>query len=187
MSPSEQARETSTADGGPKHTTHESSTVTLSLPLAILAVAVFALVYAADINSNRAGNANDPGSRFFPVGIACCLALWSLVELGRYAVSRFRNTADQNGLRTRRPFSRTIGNYGMPIFFIVAMSVYLLAMPRIGFSISTVVLASGVLMMQKMRWYQSLLIAVAMVAVVQLLFVVLFKVQLPTGELGLPF
>jgi hypothetical protein len=64
--------------------------------------------------------------------------------------------------------------------------IYLAAIGWVGFSLSTILLCTGVMIWLGNRWWVALIVSVAMVVVVKLLFVILFRVQLPVGELGLP-
>jgi hypothetical protein len=70
---------------------------------------------------------------------------------------------------------------------LAVLVVYVIAMGWIGFSASTFLMAVGLMIWLGNRWWVAVVVAVLMVAVVRLLFVVLFRVQLPVGELGLPF
>jgi putative tricarboxylic transport membrane protein len=64
---------------------------------------------------------------------------------------------------------------------------YVLGMGWIGFSLSTLLMAVVLMVWLGNRWWVAVAVAVVMVAVVRLLFVMLFRVQLPAGEWGLPF
>jgi hypothetical protein len=63
----------------------------------------------------------------------------------------------------------------------------LLLLPWAGFSLTTVVFASGLICWFGSRWWTGLLAAVVLTVLVRVVFVVLFKVPLPDGTLGLPF
>ena len=63
---------------------------------------------------------------------------------------------------------------------------YVALISPLGFTLSTLLFGTAVMTWLGNRWWVALLTAVAMVIVVRVLFAVMFKVQLPTGEIGLP-
>ncbi len=63
---------------------------------------------------------------------------------------------------------------------------YVALIGPLGFTLSTLMFGTVVMTWLGNRWWVALLTAIAMVIVVRVLFAVMFKVQLPTGEIGLP-
>jgi hypothetical protein len=64
---------------------------------------------------------------------------------------------------------------------------YLAAMPWCGFSVSTLLFSLGVMLRLGVRRALASVVSLSMIVAIHLLFVKLFKVQLPTGVLGLPW
>ena len=65
------------------------------------------------------------------------------------------------------------------VFLLVALVIYVVAMPWIGFSASTFVFAAAVMWRLGTKWWLAAAGSVVLVVAIHLLFVVLFKVQLP--------
>jgi hypothetical protein len=76
---------------------------------------------------------------------------------------------------------------GEAVVVMVLVVAYVAAMPWLGFSFSTALFVVGLSLRLGAHWLTATLTALVLVLVVRLLFVVLFKVQLPMGQLGLPF
>jgi hypothetical protein len=65
------------------------------------------------------------------------------------------------------------------VFLLVSLIIYLVAMPWIGFVISTALFAFAMMWRLGTRWWLAGLGSAVIVSAIHLLFVVLFKVQLP--------
>lgn len=160
----------------------------LSLGLSLVVFGSLALLFSRDIGETGVAGANDPGPRLFPVAMSAFLTLWGIVETGRWAFRRFWKR--QTGLAAEEispSIPATDLNRWNVLLMILALCVYIPAISWLGFSVCTFVLATGLIVWLGGRWWLAPIVAVVMVTVVKLLFVVMFKVQLPAGELGLPF
>lgn len=135
------------------------------------------------------GRNHDPGPQALPIALAVAFVLaliaeWyfsrrSVLAAGRAAavpdVPRLEEGADgmpptpgEAPAASRRTW-----------LLLVALLVYLVCLPRIGFSLSTGLFASVMMWRLGTRWWVAAPGAVALVAMIHLLFVELFKVQLP--------
>ena len=124
----------------------------------------------------------------FPVALSAFLALWGVVETGRWVANRVRSSrATSPSAVTPTAVPAAALNRWNVLLMIAALCVYIPAINWLGFSLCTFVLATGLTVCLGSRWWLAPIVAVVMVTVVQLLFVGMFKVQLPAGELGLPF
>lgn len=160
----------------------------LSLGLSLVVFGALALLFSRDIGETGVGSANDPGPRLFPITLSAFLTLWGLVETGRWVFGRV--WIPQIGLQAdvispAVPAPKL--NRWNVLLMIAALCVYIPAINWLGFSLCTFVLATGLILWLGGRWWLAPIVAVVMVTVVKLLFVGMFKVQLPAGELGLPF
>jgi len=160
----------------------------LSLGLSLVIFGTLALLFSRDIGETGVGSANDPGPRLFPVALSAFLTLWGVIETGRWVVNRVwssRATSPLADTPTAVPAAAL--NRWNVLLMIAALCVYIPAINWLGFSLCTFVLATGLIVCLGSRWWLAPIVAVVMVTVVKLLFVGMFKVQLPAGELGLPF
>lgn len=173
--------ETSPADNRPS----------LAFGVALILVAAFFIVFAKDVpRTGLAGN-TDPGPRAMPLALALVVAAGGLIELVRGAISRRPSNIstptpppDSASTETGEPAATSFKNFGV---LTAAVFVYLLALSWLGFHISTLLFATGVLTWLGARWWSAFLSGLAIVIVVRVLFVGLFHVQLPAGALGLAF
>jgi divalent metal cation (Fe/Co/Zn/Cd) transporter len=158
---------------------------------AMIVVAGLFFVFAKDIPSTGlAGNA-DPGPRALPLAMATVVAVGGLIELTRAVMFRRRS----NRLTTSREASSSqpevesspsisYTNIGLLAGGVLS---YIVALSWLGFQISTVIFTTAVLTWLGARWWSALISGIAIVAVVRILFVGLFHVQLPDGAFGLAF
>ncbi len=131
---------------------------------------------------------SDPGPYTLPIALGVVLGIGGLFQLGSWWISRKASHSNRN-LGAFREISpeKTISsnlNVGMVL---AAIAAYLLLMPWIGFSLTTIGFAGGLIWWFGSRWWVGGFTAVVLTVLVQIVFAVLFKVQLPAGELRLPF
>ena len=150
----------------------------LSLNLFWIGLGLFFLWFSRDIPAANFTSEGDPGPRAFPQWLALTLVLGGTFELGR---QRFlQGDAPQESVTngaTRKPFNA--------IVVLIAVGLYIPALPWIGFSLATLVLVTGLLRFLGSRWWLSLTVAFSLVMLIQLLFGYAFNVPLPTNHWGL--
>ncbi len=158
---------------------------TLLLGVSLLLFAAAALWFARDIGRVGIRGNNDPGPHFFPVLLATALLIFGLMLIGvgllarpqhPWVTAEAREDETQTGLHARRW-----------LILIGVLTLYIVSIPWLGFSLSTFAVAAGLMIWLGNRWWLALIVSAVMVTVVKLLFVILFRVQLPVGQLGLPF
>jgi hypothetical protein len=154
---------------------------------ALIVVGALAVYWAGDIPDRGLGANQDPGPRAFPIGLGVCLILGGLYELGRGLIEK-RGT--RGGLTERHGLTRGQACLLSPAnrdlcLLLAGLAVYLLAIPWLGFSISTGLFATGMMSRLGVRWYWAMTVSIVLVVIIHLLFVNLFRVQLPPGRLGL--
>lgn len=116
------------------------------------------------------GHNHDPGPRTLPRILAALLA----VTIGAEALRSLRRKATANLEVERTPVAPA-----RAVWVALAMVVYLAAMPWLGFAASTLLFAGFVMWRLGARWWMATLASLLMVGAIHLLFVTLFKVQLP--------
>ena len=148
----------------------QSGRYVLALFLIVLGITTFIL--ARQIPESGLQSEFDPGARAMPTIMAMFLMFGGLFE----------------GLQVRRSEESATNEALGPFWLILGgLLLYALSMPYLGFSLATTFLAWLMAWWLGSRWWFALLFAIALVTVVQGLFVQLFRVQLPQGILGLPF
>jgi putative tricarboxylic transport membrane protein len=141
--------------------------------------------FALEIGRTGAGGGHDPGPRFFPMALSLILVSFGglqflLAVLGKSVTSPGAGETAEVPLEEAPSAARWL-------ILLAVLVLYVLGMGWIGFSVSTLLMAVGLMVWLGNRWWVAIVVAVVMVAVVRLLFVMLFRVQLPAGEWGLPF
>lgn len=131
------------------------------------------VVEAAGYDKGLTGN-NDPG----PLALPWVLVI-GLVVVGGWELARGPRSADTPTNRTRS-FAKLL-----PIC--IALIVYVVAVTWLGFAVSTFAFVAMTTWKLGAKLWSASLAAGVILAIVWLLFVVAFQVQLPRGVLGLPF
>ncbi len=158
-----------------------------SLGPVLIVVGIATLILARDIPEASLGNNQDPGPRAFPAALACLLLLGGIYEVARVLLRHKdpvdpRPTGVSKGLWRqwlRRPEDVNV------LILVGTLGLYLLAMPWVGFPAATLLFSVGMMLYLGSRWTLAVPVSVGLVAVIYLLFALLFRVQLPAGVLGL--
>jgi hypothetical protein len=153
-----------------KSNAQQGTSSEFSLGLALVVVALLALAFARMIPDSALGNNRDPGPRAFPLLLSAALLIGGIIQLVRHFAIGSIPRGDRN-----------------VAILLAALVLYVPAIAWIGFALSTLLFSAGTMTWLGTRWFISVLISIGLVVVVEVLFVLLFKVQLPAGALGLPF
>ena len=161
-----------------------------SLGPILIVLGVLAFGLAPQPGRQGLGENQDPGPRAVPVVLALGLIAGGMAEivktwLLRRRAARSAHGATASGADTTE--SNEVETLGDAAVVLVLVVVYVAVMPWLGFSLSTALFVVGLLLRLGARWITATTAAVVLVLTVRLLFVGLFRVQLPVGELGLPF
>ena len=146
------------------------------LGAAFLGTAVLTLFLSRSIHSIGLGNNFDPGPKAFPIGISLLLLIGAFLEFYK---SRKRTSVP--GEKTNGAKTKTV------LLLLCAFLIYVILLPWVGFALSTLVMATAMMILLGNSWKQSLAVSIILITLIYLLFVLLFKVPLPTGVFGLPF
>jgi len=158
---------------------------TVLLGLGLLVVAASALWFARDIGRAGIAGNRDPGPHFFPVMLAILMIVFGLTQIGSGLIGRVAKPSVDS--ETDRDSLGTATGSFRWLILLAVLTVYVASIGWVGFSLSTLLLSAGLMVWLGNRWWVALIVSAVMVIVVKLLFVILFRVQLPIGELGLPF
>lgn len=155
------------------------STGDVSLSLFWIGVGLFFLWFARDIPQASFTSEGDPGPRAFPQWLGLALVVGGIWQLIRQRLSQqppAGPSADEPP-RSLRPLNALI--------VLVAVGLYIPALPWIGFSVATLILVTGLLWFLGSRWWVAATVAVSLLVLIQLLFGYGFNVPLPTNHWGL--
>ena len=152
----------------------------------LVCIGLLALLFVPRIRDSRLGDNKDPGPRAFPTALALCLVAGGLVQAVRALRQKAPAQGDGGaGTETHVPAFRNPA-----LVLLAALILYTAVMPWLGFSLSTFLFAGGMMLWLGTRWWMALVVTGLMIVGIRMLFVWLFKVQLPGGifELGMsPF
>lgn len=149
----------------------------------LIGMSVLVLCLTKTIPNEALGNNADPGPRTFPIATASILLAGGIYELIRYFARRRRLAFHSS---TPGPTaSPSPADNVQALFLIVGLVVYLLAMPWVGFPAATLVFSIALMLRLGAGKAMAATASAGLVLAIYLLFVLLFKVQLPPGILGL--
>jgi len=154
----------------------------LSLPFAIALMIVGGgcLSLGMQIEQSAMSGEHDPGPKMLPVGLSGVLLLGGLTG----ATLRLTDRQQLASAATVEGGSDSARFGNAPAAF-VALLLYAIAIPWLGFQVSTLAFVTGLLTWLGARWWSSLLMAILVISVVRFVFGNLFYVQLPEGAFGL--
>ncbi len=144
-----------------------------ALTIFLIGMGATALWFGGRIPETGFQSEYDPGPRAVPLFMGLFLVVVGIVE-------------GIEGFRRRR---EALPDPPGPALLVLTLGLiaYVASMPYLGFVVATLVFVTAFLRSVGSLWWQGVLAAVLMAVVVQGLFVGLFKVPLPAGDLGLPF
>ena len=156
-----------------------------SLGIAFLVLGGLAIGLGMQIEVLGLGQNADPGPRAFPMMLGAILMLGGLYEL----VWSFREKSRHPKPSTPEPTSAdgVPGGRRRMVILYVGLCVYVGCIGVVGFGLSTFVFGVGMMRLLGVRWPVTIGTTLGLLVIIHLLFVGMFKVQLPTGTLGLPF
>jgi len=152
----------------------------------LLAVGFVTLLSVGGIHEMSLGGNADPGPRALPQVLAGCLILGGAAEIIAKLIRRRRATAGKASPDVPAEPGEGPNLWDVGIL-LGALILYIAALSWIGFTLSTLAFAIGMMWRLKVRWVLNLIVSFGLVAAVHVLFVMVFRVQLPAGMLGLPF
>lgn len=160
-----------------------------SLGVALVVMGLLGIIFGAEISQNGFSNPNDPGPRLFPVGLSLCLIAGGLYFLGGKLKTSVSKPTGRGQTRERHGLKSWLRHEGNQNFLILLLAIvlYIPAISVLGYGLSTLLFAAAMMIRLRIKWWLAMGVSVGAVVLIQLLFVSLFKVQLPAGMLGLPF
>jgi hypothetical protein len=159
----------------------------LGVGLALLGV--LAIGFALQIEVLGLGQNEDPGPQAFPIVLGAVLLIGGLFEIATSfaLVDSSKLTVNQGEEDIKTDGSAAFNGPLNMILIFVGLCLYVGLIGVLGFALSTFLFAVSMMIRLGVRLRISLLSSLGLLLGIHLLFVRLFKVQLPTGMLGLPF
>ena len=161
------------------------------LGLGLIVAGALAFGFGLRIEAVGLGQNSDPGPKAFPLFLASVLILGGVYELVLSAWAKRALVSSE--LKTDGPVApgehrgSAFAGWGKLLFVFLGLVIYVGLIPWLGFALSTLLFANVMMRRLNVSWVAAVTTTIGLLLVVNLLFVRLFKVQLPTGQLGLPF
>jgi acyl-CoA reductase-like NAD-dependent aldehyde dehydrogenase len=161
--------------------TRESDPPTRTFGPVLIAVGLGVLWLSGGIENTTVGHNDDPGPRAFPIITALILVAGGVYESIRYFLGRrsHRRLSTVSSETSPAPDNR------QALFLVAGLGIYLFAMPWVGFPAATFVFSLALMLRLGSTKVMAATASASLVLAIYLLFVLLFKVQLPPGVLGL--
>lgn len=159
----------------------------LGVGLALLGAA--AIGFALQIEVLGLGQNEDPGPRAFPIVLGGILLIGGLFEIATSfaRVDPSKSNGEQREADIKTEGASAINGPKNMILIFVGLCLYVGLIGVLGFVLSTFLFAVLMMIRLGVRLRISLLSSIGLLLGIHLLFVRLFKVQLPAGMMGLPF
>ncbi|MEO7412294.1 MAG: tripartite tricarboxylate transporter TctB family protein [Opitutaceae bacterium] len=154
-----------------------------ALGVVLIAIATGGTLLLDSVKVMGLGNNFDPGPKAFPLGLCAILACGGLIEIWQGLRSTKSETKEPSALRhpDEAPRSKTV------LILLACFLVYVALLPWLGFSVATMIMGTGMMMVLGNSWKRAALVSIALIALIYLLFVLFFHVPLPGGVFNLKF
>jgi hypothetical protein len=159
----------------------------LALALALLAVAGFALVAGVSIETRTLVDNQDPGPRALPWFLACVLAVGGLLELVLFMRHRKAAYAAPSPPPAVAMAGDSNRGFKIAVAILALLLLYCVLTPWAGFMAATLLFSVLAMRLLGTGWGLAAVTTLILLVAIRILFVSLFKVQLPPGVLGIPF
>ena len=150
-----------------------------------------AVLFALRMDHPGLGNNHDPGPQAFPLMLGWSLVAGGLWEILNHLRARSRRASvptTEVPKPTARPFASRLNRERLHLLLLLpALLIYIIALPWLGFIVSTLLFASGMMIRLGVGWKWSIPPAAVLVAGIHLLFVQAFKVSFPAGAWEWPW
>lgn len=152
-----------------------------SFGLLLIVVGVLTLFLSSHIEAPAIGDENDPGPAGLPTAVAIMLLGGGTLLAANWIRKSGTKTAStwlvQAPARLRHAFA---GSSRLNVWFaLMGLTAYVVMIPWAGFSISTLLFGISMMIRLGSRWWLALLVSLLAVAIIRLVFVMMFDVYLP--------
>lgn len=148
-----------------------------------LSIGLAAIVLSGDIKKPGFANNQDPGPQFFPILLGIMMVVGGAALCGSGLFKKWKSGNQSSDASNEPETMRTKALLG----FLVGFGAYVFLIPWLGFTLSSLGFGFALVWLQGSRWYVSASMILALMIGINLLFGMLFHVQLPEGVIGFPF
>lgn len=141
----------------------------------LICVALFFLFGATRIEQLGLAGGDDPGPRAFPFVLSTLLLLGGIAQIVRSLLGPKLDPVEKVAVP---------GGRRQAVLLTLSLVIYLVSVPWVGFYPPTFIFSLFMTRRLGARWWVAALTALTLILVIRVLFVELFRVQLPRGEFG---
>jgi hypothetical protein len=148
----------------------------------IVGIAIFVIIVSLNFPPFILGDKKLPGPNFFPIMLSMILLI-----LGGYEILiAWRDMRAKIPLKFSKEYLKDWGNQNV-LIIIFRLIAYISFLKWLGFIFATFIFSLILMIRLKTGWIRGTIFSTVVVIVIMLLFVELFRVQLPEGSLGIIF
>lgn len=148
----------------------------------IVGIAIFVIIVSLNFPPFILGDKKLPGPNFFPIMLSMILLI-----LGGYEILiAWRDMRAKIPLKSSKEYLKDWGNQNV-LIIIFSLIAYISFLKWLGFILATFIFSLILMIRLKTGWIRGTIFSTVVVIVIMLLFVELFRVQLPEGSLGIIF
>lgn len=148
----------------------------------IIGIAIFVIIVSLNFPLFILGDKKLPGPNFFPVILSIILIITGGYEI----LIALRNMHTKIPAKSSKEYLKDWGNQNV-LIIILSLILYVSFLKWLGFTLATFIFSLLLMIRLKTGWIRGTIFSTVVVIVIILLFVKLFKVQLPEGSLGIIF
>jgi hypothetical protein len=148
---------------------------------------LFGLWFGGSIRESGVSGGHDIGPRAFPFGLSILLLAGGIIDLATAIFPGGKRAAGNAGALSTSQTNAARSSHARVLIFLGALLVYVFALPWLGFNLATFLFSMGMLFLLRARWLAAMGFTLSILLLIHLLFVLLFKIQLPRSQLGIPF
>lgn len=148
----------------------------------IIGIAIFVIIVSLNFPLFILGDKKLPGPNFFPVILSIILIIAGGYEI---LIAR-RSIHAKIPAKSPKEYLKDWGNQNV-LIVILSLILYVSFLKWLGFTLATFIFSLILMVRLKTGWIRGTIFSTVAVIVIILLFVKLFRVQLPEGSLGIIF
>jgi len=148
----------------------------------IIGIAIFIIIISLNFPSFILGDKKLPGPNFFPIILSIILIITGGYEI----LIAWRDTRAKISVKSSKEYLKDWGNQNV-LIIILSLILYISFLKWLGFILATFIFSLFLMIRLKTGWIRGTIFSTVAVIVIMLLFVKLFKVQLPEGSFGIIF
>jgi len=150
----------------------------------LIAIAIYVIIVSLTFPPFIQGGKKLAGPNFFPILLSIVLIVTGSYEIFITLIEKKRKNKARKKLLLA--YLNNWGNQNV-LLIILGLILYVPLLEWLGFALATFIFSLTLMIRLKTGWIRGTIFSTVAVIVIMLLFVKVFKVQLPTGSLGITF